>query len=868
MKIDKISMKQTICVYTQRVTAVLLFSFLFLSVAFSQTYTLKGKIYDAENQEPLAGATVFLLCTGTDGTTCDGKGYYSIQFNRKECDVRFQYMGYETMIKQVSFEGSKVIVMDIAMKPTQTTLQPVDITAKREGLKKDESVSSVEVIKPKYITDMNITSLDNAFNQTSGLVIVNNEPQMRGGSGFSSGMGSRVMVMMDEMPVMRADAGRPAWNLIPMENIEQIEVLKGAASVLYGSSATTGAINVRTNYPKGKPQTKLTLYNGFYSRPLEAYRCSWDKGTVPLTYGASISHTRRIKKFDLLFSMEYAHDDGFVNMDTTYTTKKTSVEEFQQFMRDSSSFRFGTSSYKKLTKEERFRLNFGLRNQLTEHAIVGLNGILLHSKNTMTHFWANAENGMYNVYPGSLSKMTDFICLLDPYFKYLGKHESSHSIKGRYMYSDNGASNDQDSRSRMFYLEYQYANKFRKLGGLQLFTGAVGQYVRSEGNVFSGISDSNDVVRPKYSENVAVYLQLEKKFLKKKNLTLLGGARYEYFQIHERNNANTKYNDAKPVFRAGINYQIPKTYTSFRTSFGQGYRFPTIGERYLTTRVGNYGFYPNPDLKSETSWNVELGIQQPFKFSVFEGMFDVAAYYQRYKNYVEFFFGPWLTPEQEPEMFRRFGFKFLNTGEAQIMGIDASLAFEAKISKNFKMSLFVAYAFTNPKVLDTALVFHRIENLGYDYTYKKASSDTNGQIMKYRIEHLGKADMDFTFYNMVTVGMSAQYYSQMRNVDYFFYQFDPQSSFAPIYVENTLKTLPFEGLDKYRQAHQDGTWVFGLRAGIEMWNVKLSIIVSNLFNKEYALRPMCPEAPRITTLQIIYKFTEGEPFFPKRKRNK
>jgi len=50
-------------------------------------------------------------------------------------------------------------------------------------------------------------------------------------------------------------------------------------------------------------------------------------------------------------------------------------------------------------------------------------------------------------------------------------------------------------------------------------------------------------------------------------------------------------------------------------------------------------------------------------------------------------------------------------------------------------------------------------------------------------------------------------------------------------------------------------------------NLKFSVIANNLFNKEYSLRPMCPEPPRMTTFQIIYKFTEGEPFFSKRKIN-
>jgi hypothetical protein len=313
---------------------------------------------------------------------------------------------------------------------------------------------------------------------------------------------------------------------------------------------------------------------------------------VPLTYGANISHSRRIKKFDLVLSAEYAHDDGFVNMDTSLITRRIrpliddpddpdfGKLDYKTFMKDSSSFRFKDSAYQKLVKEERLRFNFGTRYRLTDNSSVGLNGIAMYSKNTMTHFWANADNGMYNVYPGSLSTMTDFVCLLDPYFKYFGKEESTHSIKGRYMYSDNGATNKQDSKSKMYYLEYQYAKLFKRWD-VQLFSGVVGQFVASEGNVFSGISlltAGDTIPKPKYSTNGAVYAQLEKKFLRKKNLTVLAGGRLEYSQICEQfkqlrqDDSGGNYVDIKPVFRAGVNYKIDSTYTSFRASFGQGYR--------------------------------------------------------------------------------------------------------------------------------------------------------------------------------------------------------------------------------------------------------------------------------------------------------
>ena len=422
-------------------------------------------------------------------------------------------------------------------------------------------------------------------------------------------------------------------------------------------------------------------------------------------------------------------------------------------------------------------------------------------------------------------------------------------------------------------MEYQYAKGYKRWNA-QLFAGAVGQFVSSMGNIFSGVSvlTPNMELKPKYSANLALYLQMEKKFLKKKNLTVLVGGRLEYSQICEKfkqlrqDESVGNYVDMMPVFRAGINYKIDSTYTSFRASFGQGYRFPTIGERYIMTRVGNYGFYPNPDLKAETSWNVEVGVNQLYRIGKLEGFVDIAAYYQRYDNYVEFFLGPWLTPEQERNAFKRYGFRFLNTGPARIMGIDISTAGEAKLCKKLKTSFYLAYSYTNPKILDSSYVFFALQAPRYDYNYNGTSTNTTGQIMKYRIEHVVKMDIDFTFFEFVFMGISAQYYSLMKNIDYCFYEFDPYSSVAPDYVQQTKTRLPFSGLEKYMEDHKKGTWVFGLRSGVEMWNMKFSVIVSNLFNKEYSLRPMAPEAPRITTLQLVYKFTEGEPFFPKKKK--
>ena len=77
------------------------------------------------------------------------------------------------------------------------------------------------------------------------------------------------------MPLLTGDAGRPEWGFVPVENIEQIEVVKGASSVLYGSSALSGVINIRTKFPRLEPVTKITLNSGLYSAPAISNKWMW-----------------------------------------------------------------------------------------------------------------------------------------------------------------------------------------------------------------------------------------------------------------------------------------------------------------------------------------------------------------------------------------------------------------------------------------------------------------------------------------------------------------------------------------------------------------------------------------------------------------
>ena len=79
---------------------------------------------------------------------------------------------------------------------------------------------------------------------------------------------------------------------------------------------------------------------------------------------------------------------------------------------------------------------------------------------------------------------------------------------------------------------------------------------------------------------------------------------------------NDSIKNSASIIRAGLNYKLAEG-THIRMSFGQGYRFPTIAERYIRTSVGSFGVFDNPDLKPEHSWNLEAGIRQGYKIGDF-----------------------------------------------------------------------------------------------------------------------------------------------------------------------------------------------------------------------------------------------------------
>ncbi|MCX6284519.1 MAG: carboxypeptidase-like regulatory domain-containing protein, partial [Bacteroidetes bacterium] len=483
-----------------------------LSGLMAQTHSLvKGKLTDASNSDPVAFANIGIKGK-TGGTFTDNDGNYKLEIEKGEHIIVFSCIGYEKLERPISVPGDgKPIILNVLINPTTQELNTVIVSGSKYEQKVEESIATIDVLKAQSIQSSNPSSVDQAIDKIPGIAIVDNEPQIRGGSGFSSGLGSRVMVMVDEIPMMRGDAGRPDWGFLPVDDVEQIELVKGASSVVYGSSAITGAINIRTVYPKSTPETRVNSFIGIYSAPPRSYTKPWN-GFNPLKYGISVSHLQQFDNIDVSIGASYFQDQGYIG----------GVPEA------ASDTAFNKGEF---IKRAKVYFNTQVRNKKVPGLTYGLNGNFMYNQSAETYFWYDADTNIYKSYPGALSYFKVFSFYVDPFIKYFDRRGNQISFKNRIYYGNTNATNNQSNRYTTVYDEIKFSRRFSKLGDFTLVGGVVSVFSHSEGQVFSGVL-APDGTTTAYqsgqynSENVSVYAQLSKKFWKR--LTIEAGARYEY----------------------------------------------------------------------------------------------------------------------------------------------------------------------------------------------------------------------------------------------------------------------------------------------------------------------------------------------------
>ncbi|MDE6113311.1 MAG: hypothetical protein K2G46_07920 [Bacteroidales bacterium] len=142
------------------------------------------------------------------------------------------------------------------------------------------------------------------------------------------------------------------------------------------------------------------------------------------------------------------------------------------------------------------------------------------------------------------------------------------------------------------------------------------------------------------------------------------------------------------------------------------------------------------------------------------------------------------------------------------------------------------------------------------YTYENSASDPSHGILKYRIQHMAKLDVNLNFLKRFTVGAGLQYMSSMQIVDQLFLELDSRYENHAEWLDFFHKPLPFNGMHDFMEEHKNGSLILDLRASVELGSFTIAVMMNNVLNSTYALRPLCVEPPRLTKVQVLYRFTE------------
>ncbi|HTA81628.1 MAG TPA: TonB-dependent receptor [Bacteroidia bacterium] len=758
---------------------------------------LKGIVKDSVTQEVLVGVVVAV--DSTQSTTTDLNGHYKITLTPGQHTVTFSYVTYQGKVMQIKADGNDAIY-DITLPPVSQNLQTTVVTASMYGKNIQQEDVSMQVLKAQDIENTGMRQVDEAMSNVPGVDVIDQQANIRGGSGWTYGAGSRVLILVDGLPELTPDAGDAIWDFLPMEQISQIEVIKGASSALYGSSALNGVINLRTAWPTSTPVTTFSVMSGIYANPNVPDSVPWKGGQQPYFNNFSFFHSQQIKQLDLILSGNLADEKSYL------------FGSYDQRARASMATRY------------RFKHIDGL--------MVGVKANYMYQNNGTWLVWANDSAGILRPFGGLSGPNSSLVQTLlrrlniDPFINYNLADGSRISLQARYFLSSNvDYGSDKGSIAQSYYYELRYQKNFKYNITLS-----------------AGLVESKDIVVAQLygdhtSINQAAYMQLEKKLLDDR-LDITAGIRKESNVIDDTSKENSPV-----VFRAGANYKLAE-HTFIRASYGEGYRFPSIAEKYINSSVGPVSIFPDPTLTPETGYSSEIGISQGMQIGSWRGIVDLAGFETEYKNLIDFSFGLWLPPNPTPAELANeapfLGFKSINIEQAQISGVELTVTGEGKIGP-VAVRFIGGFTAIDPINLAQRDTVNKYESSHSNLTSAQKDSLNQTEILNYRSLYTAKFGFEAT-YKKLTLGGNVRYNSFMVNVDGVFVGNDPP------YIVNT-ELIP--GIKEFREAHHTGDYIIDAHIAYQATDkVKMSFIIKNLLNRTYMVRPGLLGPPESFAIQM------------------
>jgi len=564
---------------------------LFLSTSNFAQYKISGKITDEKTTKPLTDVNIYVKSINK-GTTTDSNGFFNLEsLSPDNYELHVSCLGYQEIHKNIILNSD--VEINLQLHPTALELEGVLISAPFHKLQKD-NVMKVEKIKTADLTDAN--NLSEQLSQVPGV------NQISTGSGIGKpvirGLSSnRVLVYTQGIRLENQQFGEEHGIGVSTAGIESVEIIKGPASLLYGSDAIGGVLFLNPERYAPIDSLDIDLSSKYFSN------------TNGVTTNFGLKKTTEKLKLLTRFSLQQHTDYQFDN--TNVTNSRFSEYDLK------TGIGFGND---KITNDVRYNINFS-RLGIPEGIDVQNRNIkpLLPSQSIENHIISSHTK--VNLNKGKLDMIFGYT------FNNRKEYEEEHH-HDEAEESEEEHSNEEIHHALEMHLStlnYNIKYELPKIKDFEVIIGTQGMHQENKN------LGSETLIPDATTTDIGLFGTSHYHW---KKHAIQFGLRYDYRKIHISPISNNKEFNS---FNGAIGFKTDlSSKITGRINIASGFRAPNLAELTSDGEHEGSNRYEIGDLDLTNEQNVQLDLNLNYKSDHFE--FFINGFYNSINDYI------YLTP--------------------------------------------------------------------------------------------------------------------------------------------------------------------------------------------------------------------------------
>lgn len=565
---------------------------LFISMSGFAQYKLSGKITDEKTTKPLSDVNIYIKSINK-GTTTDSNGFFNIEnLPSGNHEIHLSYLGYQEVYKNIILNSD--VEINLQLHPTALELEGVLISAPFHKLQKD-NVMKVEKIKTTDLTDAN--NLSEQLSQVPGV------NQISTGSGIGKpvirGLSSnRVLVYTQGIRLENQQFGEEHGIGVSSAGIESVEIIKGPASLLYGSDAIGGVLFLNPELYAPIDSLNIDFSTKYFS----------NTNGVTTTFG--LKKTTEKLKLLTRFSLQQHADYQFDN--TRVTNSRFSEYDLK------TGVGFGND---KITNDIRYNINFS-RLGIPEGITSQNNNIkpLLPNQSIENH--VISSHTKFNLDKGKLDMIFGYTFNNRKEFEEEHHHEEEEEHDEE-DHEEEHADEKLEPALEMHLSTFNYNIKYElpKINDFEIIIGTQGMFQKNKNFGFETlIPDANTTDAGIFGTSHYHW----------KKHAIQFGLRYDYRKIQITPlNTNKQFNS----FNGAVGFKTDfSSKITGRINLASGFRAPNLAELTSDGEHEGSNRYEIGDIELTNEQNVQLDLNLNYKSDHFE--FFINGFYNTINDYI------------------------------------------------------------------------------------------------------------------------------------------------------------------------------------------------------------------------------------------